>query len=210
MDQGALMFKSSTLIVAAGPCGQDRAEIIQHPQGVVLVVADGAGGTSGGDEAADTVITWVRAFANRTTDIFEFKQWGALLTRIDQQIAATNGQSTAVVASVTPSGIVGASVGDSAAWLVNDSTIDDLTLRQSRKPLLGTGEACPVCFERSAFHGTLLLASDGLIKYAPRDRIAEAAVSGEMESASQSLVDSARMRSGGLQDDVAVILCRSE
>lgn len=205
-----MMFKSCKLVGAAGPRGQDRAQIIQHPQGVVLVVADGAGGTSGGEEAANAVITWVTSFTTSATDIGEPGEWGALLARIDQQIAATNGQSTAVVAAVTPSGIVGASVGDSAAWMINDFTIDDLTERQVRKPLLGTGEARPVLFERTTFNGTLLLASDGLIKYAPRDRIAEAAVSGEMESACKSLVDSARMRSGGLQDDVAVILCRSE
>ncbi len=41
---------------------EDGAEVIEHPHATVIVLADGAGATSGGADAADTVLTWVRGF----------------------------------------------------------------------------------------------------------------------------------------------------
>jgi hypothetical protein len=43
---------------------------------------------------------------------------------------------------------VGASVGDSSAWLISPAgEVTDLTAQQRRRPLLGSGEALPVQFE---------------------------------------------------------------
>ena len=56
------------------------------------------------------------------------------------------GESTVVVVDVRADSICGASVGDSQAWIVNGADITDLTARQHRKPLLGSGEAEPVGF----------------------------------------------------------------
>jgi hypothetical protein len=53
--------------------------------------------------------------------------------------AGHGGMSTAVVAEIVDGQVVGASVGDSCAWLVSLGEVSDLTERQVRKPLLGSG-----------------------------------------------------------------------
>ena len=188
--------------------GEDRVNVIDHPKGKVIVLADGAGGTSGGAEAADTVTAWTKAYVDRAKDIAPASQWGELLARIDRQIQFENGQSTAVIVAVTEEGVSGASVGDSAAWIVGEENLDDLTVAQIRKPLLGTGAAKPLTFERNAFIGTILVASDGLVKYAPYARICEIARWPNLPEAAKALIDLVRLKSGSLQDDTAVLLCR--
>ena len=74
---------------------------------------------------------------------------------------------------------------------------------QIRKPLLGSGKAVPVAFETVLGDATLLLATDGLLKYARRDRIAAPARSLHLKIAVQGLTDLPRLRSGALPDDVA-------
>jgi serine/threonine protein phosphatase PrpC len=187
---------------------QDRAEVVPHPQGIVAVVSDGAGGVSGGAEAAGTVAMWVKACTTRTSDIRAVAQWGELLAKLDQQLMYTTGQATAVVVAVHSDGLAGASVGDSAAWLIGSDGYDDLTASQTQKPLLGSGGAKPKVFERPAMTGTLLLASDGLVKYASPARICELARLANLRQAAEALVDAVRLRSGALQDDVGIILCR--
>jgi len=73
-----------------------------------------------------------------------------VLTELDEVVAANNaaGETTAVAAIVSSAGIVGASVGDSGAWLVNGTVIDDLTMNQVCKPFIGTGAAIPIGFAR--------------------------------------------------------------
>jgi serine/threonine protein phosphatase PrpC len=56
--------------------------------------------------------------------------------------------------------------------------------------------------------GVLLLATDGLLKYAPEQKIRHLATDANVSVAAAKLVDVARMASGALQDDVAVIVCR--
>ena len=83
------------------------------------------------------------------------------------------------------------------------------TASQLHKPLIGSGRAKPASFERSALsEQTLVLGSDGLVKYAPPQRICEVARLPELQPAAGKMVDLVRLRSGELQDDVAIILCR--
>lgn len=102
----------------------------------------------------------------------------------------------------------GASVGDSGAWLVWDGTVIDLTEQQVRKPLLGSGAAHPVAFGPVPMRGRLVVATDGLFKYATRARLVSAASRGGPESAVTALIDAVRMPSGRLQDDVGVVVCQ--
>jgi serine/threonine protein phosphatase PrpC len=104
--------------------------------------------------------------------------------------------------------IVGASVGDSVAWILDSSGLVDLTAQQKRKPLMGSGAANPVAFSSSIGTGVVVVASDGLAKYAARARIAAAATNRDSVQAVDALVDLARTRSGALQDDLALISCR--
>jgi len=131
-----------------------------------------------------------------------------LLADVDRAAVRLGGQTTAVVVAVSASGIDGASVGDSGAWRIDGEQIDELTERQRRKPLVGAGGE-PVGFRAGPLRGTtLLVASDGLLRYAaPRD-IARIATGPDLAAAARALVELVRLPSGGLQDDVAIVLCR--
>jgi len=67
----------------------------------------------------------------------------------------------------------------------------------------------PVAFEAILRDATLLLATDGLLKYGRRDRIAVLARGADLQVAVRQLAELPRLRSGALPDDVGVILCRS-
>jgi serine/threonine protein phosphatase PrpC len=56
---------------------------------------------------------------------------------------------------------------------------------------------------------TLLVASDGLFKYAAHREIARLARAADLEVAARALIDLVRLPAGGLQDDVSVVLCRA-
>jgi serine/threonine protein phosphatase PrpC len=201
-------FTTKHIVGANGP-GEDRAGIIPFGDGLVIVVADGAGGTGSGAEAADMVVqaTRERILRARPGDL----ELVAVLRDIDDLLAkqGNGGQAAAVVAAVTSSRVTGASVGDCGAWLIDGNDYRDLTRAQERKPLLGDGGAFPVPFGAQV-SGTLLLATDGLLKYAPSPRICLAARDPDLASAGDRLVSLVRLRSGDLQDDVGLVLVRYE
>jgi serine/threonine protein phosphatase PrpC len=85
----------------------------------------------------------------------------------------------------------------------------DLTDGQSRKPLVGGGCAPFRIAPARLGSGTLVVASDGLLRYAKRDDIARLASGPDLTAAARALVELVRLRSGALQDDVAVVLCRN-
>jgi len=187
-------------VVPARRVGDDRAEVFLRLDGHLLVLADGAGGTSGGAAAADAVLAGALSFfPNSASDCVRFLQ------DLDQKLT-TIGQSTAVLVVLTESEIFGASVGDSSSWLVGAADATDLTQHQRAKPLLGSGLAVPVGFGPLPFVGRVLLGSDGLFKYVSHDRIAALARSSPFADAATVLVDAARLRSGALQDDIAVVV----
>src|SRR6267378_7736671 len=161
----------SKAVLASRPGqGQDRVAIVRVRGGYVVAVADGAGGLGGGAKAADRALRDVAAHA-RTDLVQEPQAWTSLLEGTDAALASAGGQCAIVLASVIGTRIVGASVGDCGAWLVDDTTTD-LTAKQFRKPLLGSGASSAVPFEAELNPGaTLLLASDGLLKHAPHERI---------------------------------------
>jgi serine/threonine protein phosphatase PrpC len=201
-----MVWHAAHLVAPASATGEDRVAVVAIDGSLVLVVADGAGGSGGGARAADTALETVE---RRAPDLVAGTLTAVqLLAELDQLLARTRGETTAVVAVVAASGIVGASVGDSEAWLITDEATVELTRDQQRKPLLGTGAAVPAPFAARETTGTLLLASDGLFKYARRDLIASTLRDTTMTDTPARLVDLARLPGGGLQDDVAVIVAR--
>lgn len=194
-------------LAEAGTADQDRCCIVTLQDACAIVVADGAGGTSGGREAAETVVQRLRALfdARRVAAPAEL---AAELSAIDSALR-DRGQTTAVVVVLERARLFGASVGDSGAWWLTAGGHADLTGRQQRKPLLGSGAARPVMFEQPASAGTLLVATDGLLKYAPAATICALARGPRLAEAARGLLESVRLRSGKLQDDVAVVLARS-
>ena len=202
-------FEHAVAIESYRPVGQDRAAVFHAGDALVVVVADGAGGIAGGAEAADAVVAAVQEAVEAGVELRP-KPWSDLLVELDRRMvsSAEIGETTAVVVAVSPAGIVGSSVGDSAAWIAVHDRILDLTANQARKPFLGTGAARAVGFAAGPLTGTLLVASDGLVKYDSRPNIARTARGEDLASAAATLIQQVRLPSGQLQDDVAVALLR--
>jgi serine/threonine protein phosphatase PrpC len=203
--------------------GEDRLALIQHRDALILVVADGAGGLSGGARAADLLVERVREAVDAPAfEAHRAGAWVELLARADRVIEADRdaGETTGVVVALAGAfpgagsaaghaAVVGASCGDSGAGIVGVRGHDDLTSGQHRKRRLGSGNAVPVPFSRARLDGTLLAATDGLFGFARPERIAEVARGGDLDDAARELVRLVRLPSGGLQDDVGVVLVRA-
>ena len=187
---------------------EDLVAIQGFGAGVLLVVADGAGGSGCGRLAAEAVVDHARQCLAGARDAENPASWAQCLKEVDEALlkGGSGGETTAVVLTITDRGIAGASSGDSGAWLITEAGRVDLTRHQRRKPLIGSGEALPVAFADADFRGVLLMASDGLFKYAPPGRICEVALTTRLEDTPRRLIDLVRMPSGGLQDDVGLIL----
>ncbi len=179
---------------------------------VIVVVADGVGGISGGAMAAELLVRLVEQ-AILAPDFTPRRAgaWIELLTRADLALESDlhAGETTGIVLAVHERGLVGASCGDSGAWQIgDDGSIDDLTAAQHRKLRLGSGKARPVGFSRPSLARALVVATDGLFSYARPSALAERVLDADLESAVNALVKLVRLPSGGLQDDVGVVLIR--
>jgi serine/threonine protein phosphatase PrpC len=193
--------------VAGNPENQDRGAVIDSYAGLVLAVADGAGGRSGGAEAAALAVELVREKAH---ELHDADACAGLLQSMDQIIAKDSiaGETTCALAVVSEAQIYGASVGDSGVWVIRESGITDLTQGQSRKPFVGSGTAWAIRFAYPRTGpGHLLLATDGLLKYTSPEHIA-ATCRDDTAKAARSLIELVRYPSGALPDDVTVILVR--
>jgi serine/threonine protein phosphatase PrpC len=199
-------LRVASRVVPSGARGEDRVGVFELGDALVLVLADGAGGTGGGGEAADEVVQRCAA------DAFAHGGAGldpqAVLRACDGALAsAGRGEATGVVAVVASGRVRGASVGDSGAWLVAQGGVRDLTELQRRKPLLGSGTAEVRPFA-ATLAGSLLIGSDGLFKYARAEALAALARGpNEPGAALAAMIDAARLPTGALQDDLAVVLC---
>lgn len=209
--------------------GQDRAVAIPCEHGILIAVADGAGGTSGGERAANAVIDAVatvrshayrvgalaagapRSVAAQPTAAAHERlghDWPMLLAELDHQYIGV-GQTTAVVLWVTPQKIVGASAGDSRAWVIRGDTVEDLTHDQKPKPLIGDGAIVTPLAGGPLGDGTLLVASDGLFRFAKQADIARIANGPDLAAAARALVELVRLPTGQVPDDVSIVICRA-
>jgi hypothetical protein len=207
LRRGAVVWTVDT-IEEASSSDQDRVALRVHDDHLVIVLADGAGGITGGAEAAERVVTALS---------------GAALTGADDAVRAvggidlvlaqrTGGEATAVLARVGWRGpssfvVVGASVGDSTAWARVDGRWCDLTELQNRRPFVGSGRARPARFLPTGAADALLVASDGLATYAAWSDVLALLDEGPGEWPWR-LVDLARLPSGGLSDDVSAVVVR--
>jgi serine/threonine protein phosphatase PrpC len=207
---GASLLVTDRLAAAHGQTA-DRVATFSLGDSMVLVVADGAGNSASGRLAAEVLVANVRsAVAASTFDVRLPESWAELLSRCDRSLEEANhgGETTAVLVCICAGVVLGASVGDSEAWLQSGSTTTVLTEDQQRKPLLGSGRAAPVSFIQPCRAGTLLVATDGLFKYAPGERVRAALAGQDMEHIADELLQLPRMQSGALPDDVGLVLCR--
>jgi serine/threonine protein phosphatase PrpC len=112
-----------------------------------------------------------------------------------------------VVVAITSARIIGVSVGDSEAWVITDTGIDDVT-RGQNKSRLGSGRASPVSFFRPRLEGTLVVGSDGLFRYAKMESVAEAVRGRAPAKAAEELRGLVVLPSGQYQDDLGLVVVR--
>jgi serine/threonine protein phosphatase PrpC len=199
----AVAFDYVVRVACKGNRGDDRAAVFERDAGLVLALADGAGGTSHGATAAEAVVKSARTLASDADVMSMLEQLDADAARLD------GGQTTAIVLVVDDAGLRGASVGDSEAWFVDhDQRINAITRDQVRKPLLGDGARVTALAAQWPGDVTLLVASDGLFRFAKDADIARLAVDADLEAAADALVGLVRLRAGTLADDVSLVLVR--
>ncbi|HEY0987022.1 MAG TPA: hypothetical protein VGD80_08220 [Kofleriaceae bacterium] len=199
-----LRLAHAVAIAPARGSGQDRAQVFEVGDDLIIALADGAGGTASGATAAHAIIDAVGAAVTAPPD------WCALLSELDRDPRRLGrGQSTAVIVSISAGAISGTSVGDSGAWLLRSTDIVELTEGQHRKPFVGDGCIPVRIWPMTLGDDTLLVASDGLLRYAKRTDILRIASGPDLCTAVHALIDLVRLRNGTLQDDVAIVLCRA-
>jgi len=207
MTDGRFQFTSR--VVSAGATSQDDV-LVAHRDGVdVVAVADGAGNSTQSLRAARLVLDAIVALSIEALTNADESFLVRLLSTADREISdAQCGETTAVVCILRRDEIIGASVGDSGAWIITDADKVDLTAHQRRKPLLGSGAAIVIPFRQSWNAGHLLVASDGLLKYAQPQAICEVVRADGFEALGDRLLRLVQLRSGGYQDDVAIAVAR--
>lgn len=209
-----ITIATATASFRARELSEDRLAVHRVPGGVVVVVADGAGGIPGGGLAADLAIKVIEEAAEHGAfNMFSGRAWVDLMVHADAIIETDRvaGETTCVIVVIANDGrVVGASVGDSGALIIgSDGSVDDLTAGQHRKRRLGSGQASPVTFERSALDGTLVVASDGLLAYARPDAIARIVTEHEdLDAVAEALVERIRLPGRDLVDDLAILLVK--
>jgi hypothetical protein len=196
-------FETASITVAYRGCCEDRVAILEDGERIVIAVADGAGGSGAGGQAANIVVREIATAASLTHDQ---ESWCRLLQQIDYRIG--EGESTGVVVAVSSSGICGASVGDSRAWLIQDGELHDFTKNQVRKPLLGSGQSAPVGFGHTSSRGILIVATDGFCNYVKLPRLLQEILWIDFAVLPRQLVEMVRLPSGDLWDDVGIAVCR--
>src|SRR5258708_5585469 len=126
-----MVLLASTIEI--GDRGEDRITVRYTREGVVIVVADGAGGVGGGAFAAQSVCD---ILGSASTGIGRTPEsWETALYEADRtlSVSAEGGLSTAVVVEVTGDTLFGASVGDVAQrGLI--LTRDDLRATREAEP----------------------------------------------------------------------------
>ncbi|MBM3496905.1 MAG: hypothetical protein FJX72_21680, partial [Armatimonadetes bacterium] len=160
-------FEWAIRSVPDDPSNQDRAVVFEADGGLVLILADGAGGMAGGRMAAQAVADRARAWVEGRACLPDAVSWANWLRTLDGFMADEPfmGQTTAVCVSVSPETVAGACVGDSEAWLVGSGRCTDLTAERKRKPLLGNGQAVPVAFGAPLRDECVVVGSDGLCRF---------------------------------------------
>jgi serine/threonine protein phosphatase PrpC len=141
-DRTIARLAISTTTEAQRAASEDRLVVERGPAGLLVVVADGAGGMLGGARAAERLVEHVRA------NILGVATGGATagalsetLRVADRKIATdpAAGETTAIALAVMDDRIIGASAGDSEAWHLNADECDALTASQGRRRI-GSGD----------------------------------------------------------------------
>lgn len=178
----------------------------------MLAVADGVGGRAGGAVAAQMVADAAFRLAGDPKPFLADRLgWlAALDSEIERHPSA--GETAAVVAVLTETQVSGIAVGDSAAWHIGPGhAFTVLSAGSEPKPWLGSGAPVSRAFDLSLTEpGWLLLATDGLLKYATPPAIRDVVRTAPFQEIPPRLLELVRRPSSGYIDDVAVIAAKWE
>jgi serine/threonine protein phosphatase PrpC len=192
---------------------QDLSAIFERGDSLVVVVADGGGGIRGGGAASRGLVGVVgSAVKNPAFPLERIEAWMELFKTADAGLAANRtGETTGVVLVLGPRRLIGISTGNSEAWVVTPEGIDNLTVSQRTRDRLGSSTAFSTTFDRPAPADPLLIASDGLFKFAAMDVIARRVrgdAADSIDVAAERLVELVRFKPGKVAEDIAVVLIR--
>lgn len=193
--------------VAANGVSQDRLEVFDVDVATLIVLADGAGGMAGAGLAAEMVVD-----AFRDVSVFDAP---SILASLDSRVAAAPraGETTAVVIATMGDTMWGGSAGDSEAWLLHrHHQHEEVELtRQQRRKRVGSGSATIQPISATADDESeyrLLVASDGLFRYASYADIKARVRLPNIDDAADSLLESVRLSSGRFRDDVSIFVAQ--
>jgi serine/threonine protein phosphatase PrpC len=137
----------------------DRLSVLRDAHRTLIALADGADSSQGAQTAAArTVNELARCFRNGTLPQ-DPRDWVMVLEAIDHVVLSDRdaGETSALVMVVQQGVVVGASVGDSLAYVVPVvGEAQRLTARQRKEPRIGTGLASPVGFGPVQLDGKLI------------------------------------------------------
>jgi PPM family protein phosphatase len=185
-----------------------------------MAVADGVGGSAGGEVAAEAAVAELaeRFFRMATDRTIEDRLADAVrdantaVLRAAESSGNTQAATTLVAAVVWRDQLVIANLGDSRAYLVRDGAPRQLTedhagdVEHAITRFLGDprGVQPDLFIEELRPADRLLLCSDGLTLHLTPEEIATTAARGDVEHAATALVELAKSRGGG--DNVTVVL----
>ena len=187
--------------------GNDYINIIEKDGIIVFALADGAGNNKNSDFASNFVSQACKELLSNekfdNPDDFEF-----FLSDLDEVIFNSKdwGETTAVVGKIINNVIMGASVGDSQAWLLGADFDYQLTEFQYAKPLLGSLDAKAIGFGPMLINDALVIGSDGLFNYAKFSEIKKLSLSEDLNV--QEIIDLAKNEANKLSDDASVIIIK--
>lgn len=202
------MPKISSYLEQQNTKGDDAFFVVEIGASIWFCIADGAGGTGAGNAASQFVIDSFKKLS-QAEDFNDPEDFESFLRELDVALVRelNGGETTAIVGRVFDDQVIGASVGDSEAWLFNLEYDYELTSMQIIKPLLGSGASIPIGFGPMNVEQFMLLGSDGLFKYARHHDIQSLLTA---DVSAMEIAGLAKYETGGLQDDISVIFISKE
>ena len=201
--------------------GNEDRYLVREERGITLLaVADGVGGSSGGEIAADAALVELgaRFFGappdRATSDALAeaMRDANAAVLRAAGASGHRDAATTIVAAAVRADEAIIGNLGDSRAYLIRDGVCRQLTedhtgaMEHAITRFAGDprGIQPDIFVENLRSDDRLLLCSDGLTRHVTPEEIASAASSEDVRVAASALVDLANARGG--QDNVTVVL----
>lgn len=201
----------ATLVEQAQLHGADRIKILEKEDYTALLLADGAGGMSGAQEAAEYIIQSLEKQYEGMSKVPHIDTLEPNLRNLDRALQREQyaGNTTCVLIFITEQEVYGVSVGDSRCWLYTDLFQLELTAHQYKQPVLGTGNAVPVAFGPFEKNGTLLIGSDGVFDYLKKSVI-DSIIEGDSDLAEKPklILQATKETNSRLMDDISIVICQ--